>query len=266
VLTVPALVQLRGRREQLRRTSGFLVVYGLLAVAGAQLCFFNAVAHVSVGVALLLEYSAALLVVGWLWLRQGQRPRRITAVGGLLAVGGLVLVLNLTGSQQVNLPGALWGLGAAGGLAVYFLLSAGDSEALPPLVMAWGGLAVGAVALLAAGAAGLLELRAPRNDVALLDAELSWLVPLLALALLAAAFAYIVGIAAARVLGARLASFVGLTEVLFAVVFAWLLLDQVPLPIQFAGGALVLAGIALVRYDELRRPTPVQDQVSVSAT
>jgi drug/metabolite transporter (DMT)-like permease len=239
----------------LRRSSGFLVTYGFLAVAGAQLCFFNAVSHVSVGVALLLEYSAALLVVGWLWLRHGQRPRRITAAGGLLAVGGLVLVLNLTGNQQVNLAGALWGLGAAGGLAVYFLLSAGDAEeALPPLVMAWGGLAVGTVALVGAGAVGLLALRAPRVSVTLLDVELSWLVPLLGLSLVAAAFAYILGIAAARALGARLASFVGLTEVLFAVTFAWLLLDQVPLPIQLAGGVLVVAGIALVRYDELRGP------------
>jgi len=254
VLTVPAMVQLRGRSVPLRRNSGLLVMYGLLAVAGAQLCFFNAIAHVSVGVALLLEYSAALLVVGWLWLRHGQRPRRITAGGGVVALGGLALVLNLTGDQHVNLPGTLWGLGAAVGLAGYFVLSAGVSAALPPLVMAWGGLAVGSVALLAAGALGPLEMRAPQVDVVMLDMRISWLVPLLGLALVAAAFAYIVGIAAARVLGARLAAFVGLTEVLFAVAFAWLLLDQVPLPIQLAGGVLVVAGIALVRYDELRGP------------
>ena len=254
VLTVPAMVQLRGRSVPLRRNSGLLVMYGLLAVAGAQLCFFNAIAHVSVGVALLLEYSAALLVVGWLWLRHGQRPRRITAGGGVVALGGLALVLNLTGDQHVNLPGTLWGLGAAVGLAGYFVLSAGASAALPPLVMAWGGLAVGSVALLAAGALGPLEMRAPQVDVVMLDMRISWLVPLLGLALVAAAFAYIVGIAAARVLGARLAAFVGLTEVLFAVAFAWLLLDQVPLPIQLAGGVLVVAGIALVRYDELRGP------------
>jgi len=271
VLTVPALLHLRGRhaqlrRNQLRRTSGSLLVYGLLAVAGAQLCFFTAISHLSVGVALLLEYSAALLVVGWLWLRHGQRPRRLTAVGGLVALTGLALVLNLTGDQQVNLTGALWGLGAAGGLAVYFVISAGDSDALPPVVMAWGGLAVGGAVLLAAGALGVLEMRAPRVDVTLLDVELSWLVPLLSLALVAAAFAYIAGIAAARSLGARLASFVGLTEVLFAVAFAWLLLGQVPLPIQLAGGLLVLAGIALVRYDELRGPSTKPAPAPVRAT
>ncbi|HYK32733.1 MAG TPA: DMT family transporter, partial [Streptosporangiaceae bacterium] len=60
------------------------------------------------------------------------------------------------------------------------------------------------------------------------------------------------GIAAARRLGAKLASFVGLVEVLFAIVFAWLLLGQLPTDLQFAGGALILAGVTLVRVDEMR--------------
>ena len=64
--------------------------------------------------------------------------------------------------------------------------------------------------------------------------------------------AYVAGIEAARRLGARLASFVGLAEVLFAIVFAWLLLDQRPSALQGVGRAcVVLAGIALVRR---RRP------------
>ena len=43
-------------------------------------------------------------------------------------------------------------------------------------------------------------------------------------------------------IGSRVASFVGLSEVLFALGFAWLFLAEVPAPIQFAGGALILAG------------------------
>ena len=35
-----------------------VVAYGLVPIAGAQLCYYNAVAHLSVGVALLLEYTA----------------------------------------------------------------------------------------------------------------------------------------------------------------------------------------------------------------
>ena len=113
LLTVPALLQLRGRWGLLRRSLLPVLAYGLVAVAGCQLFFFNAVEHLSVGVALLLEYSGTLLVVLWLWLRHGQRPRRLTVFGGVLSIGGLALVLDLTGEQHVDLVGVLWGLAAA---------------------------------------------------------------------------------------------------------------------------------------------------------
>ena len=50
-------------------------------------------------------------------------------------------------------------------------------------------------------------------------------------------------------IGSRVASFVGLSEVLFALGFAWIFLAEVPAPIQFAGGALILVGVVLVRAD-----------------
>jgi drug/metabolite transporter (DMT)-like permease len=74
------------------------------------------------------------------------------------------------------------------------------------------------------------------------------------LSVIAAALAYVVGISAARTLGSKLASFVGLTEVLFAVLFAWLFLGQLPTGTQLVGGVLIVAGVALVRVDELRGP------------
>lgn len=254
VLTPLALLQLKGRWTDLRRGGRSVTVYGLFAVAGCQLCYFNAVDHLSVAVALLLEYSGALLVVGWLWLRGGARPRPLTIGGAALAVAGLALVLDLAGAQEVDLVGVLWGLGAAFGLAVYFVVSAGTDDPLPPLVVAWGGLAVGGLVLLAAGLVGVLPLAAPRTDVVLLDVQVSWLVPVLGLSLVAAVVAYVAGIVGARLLGAKVASFVGLTEVLFAVLLAWVLLGQTPSPVQQAGGLLVVAGIALVRLDELRGP------------
>ena len=258
LLTLPALLQLRGNGALLRRSSRTLTVYGIAAVAGAQLCFFMAVEHLSVAVALLLEYSGALLVVGYLWLRRGQRPGGLTVVGAALAVGGLGLVLELIGNAELSPVGVLWGLGAAFGLATYFVLSAETEDALPPLVVAWGGLVIGGAALAVAGLVGVLPLAAPRTDVTLLDIEVSWLVPVLGLSVVAAAIAYVAGIFGARLLGAKVASFVGLTEVLFAVVFAWVLLGQSLGPQQLVGAALVIAGIALVRIDELRSDdTPV---------
>ena len=256
-LTVPALLQLRGRWGDLRRGAPTVIVYGLGAVTTAQLCFFNAVAHLSVGVALLLEYLGTVLVVLWLWARHGRRPRRTTVVGGVVAVAGLTLVLDLAGDHRLDPVGVLWGLGAAVGLATYFVLSSRQDDPLPPLVVAWAGMCVGAVGLLLAVLTGALSARAPRTDVVLLHHHTSWLVPVLGLSLVAAVVAYVAGIAAARLLGATVASFIGLTEVLFAVLFAWLLLGQVPAPVQLAGGVLVVAGVALVRLDEVRSANPL---------
>ena len=73
----------------------------------------------------------------------------------------------------------------------------------------------------------------------------------LVLGVVTAALAYGSGIAAARRLGSRLASFVALSEVLAALVFAGLLLGEVPAPVQLAGGVLIVAGVVTVRRGEL---------------
>ncbi|HEX2402887.1 MAG TPA: DMT family transporter, partial [Mycobacterium sp.] len=67
-------------REALRH-SKTVVAYGLIPIAGAQLCYFNAVAHLSVAVALLLEYTAPILVVGWVWATSRRRPSGLTLLG-----------------------------------------------------------------------------------------------------------------------------------------------------------------------------------------
>jgi drug/metabolite transporter (DMT)-like permease len=72
------------------------------------------------------------------------------------------------------------------------------------------------------------------------------------LSLIAAVVAYVAGIGAARMLGPRLASFVGLTEVVFAFLIAWLVIHEVPTPMQLVGGALIVLGVALVRLGEAR--------------
>jgi drug/metabolite transporter (DMT)-like permease len=256
VLTIPCLVILRGRYLALALAWRNITGYGVVAVAGAQLCYFNAVQRLSVGVALLLEYLGILLVVGWLWLRHGHRPSRLTVVGAGAAIVGLALVLDVTGSHHLDPIGVLWGLGAAVGLAVYFVLSAKADIGLPPIAMAWAGMAVGSVCLAALGFAGALRMHAPRHGVLFLHHRTSWLVPVLGLSLIAAVFAYAVGITAARTLGAKLASFVGLSEVLFAVLFAWLLLGQLPGVIQLVGGVFIVGGVALVHIDELRTTSP----------
>ena len=255
LLIVPGIVALRGRWRALSRRPAMLATYGVVAVAGSQLCYFHAVQHLAVGVALLIEYMGVVLVVGWMWTRHGHRPRRLTGAGSVVALLGLVLVLNPAHDARLDLAGVLWGFGAAVGLAVFFVLSAKVGEELPPLVAAAAGMTVGAVTLLVLGAVGAVPLHATFGVVDLAGRQVSWLVPVIGLSLLAAVVPYVAGIAAARALGPKLASFVGLTEVVFAVIVAWLLLGELPTAMQIVGGVLIVAGVVLVHMDEMRGPT-----------
>src|SRR4029077_20592693 len=113
------------------------------------------------------------------------------------------------GSARLHRVGVMWGLLAAGGLAIYFLLGAAtDEEPLPPIVMAWAGMCVGAVALGALGWIGVLALTATTGDVGFLGHRVSWAVPVLGLSLVAAVIAYVAGIGAARRLRVESASFI----------------------------------------------------------
>jgi drug/metabolite transporter (DMT)-like permease len=59
-----------------------------------------------------------------------------------------------------------------------------------------------------------------------------------------------------------MASFAALLEVLFAVVFAWLLLGQLPRAVQLLGGLFVLAGVVLVKLGEPRTPVRPRQRAS----
>jgi drug/metabolite transporter (DMT)-like permease len=245
-----AVVALHGQWGVLRRNAGLVVTYGVLAVAGAQFCYFSAVSHMQVGPALLIEYTAPAAVVVWLWLRQGQRPGPVTLLGAGLAALGLVLVLDLLSGANLSVPGVLWALAAMVGAAAYFVISADESRGLPPLALAGGGLVVGAVALALLGLVGLLPMHRASALVEYSGATVGPWVPLVLLALVTAAIAYTTGIAAIRRLGSRVASFVALTEVLSGVLWAWLLLDELPRPVQLLGGVLILAGVVAVKLGE----------------
>ena len=184
----------------------------------------------------------------------------MTLAGAGIAALGLVLVLDLLSGADLALDGVLWALAAMFGAATYFVMSADTRTGVPPLALAGGGLAVGAVGLAVLGVAGVMPMHATTAAPTYAGETVAWWLPFIGLGVVTAAIAYTSGIAAGRRLGSRLTSFVALLEVVAAVIFAWLLLDQIPGTLQFVGGAFILAGVVVVKLGE--RPARVDTAVS----
>ena len=257
ILLPVAIHSRRGRWDAVWRARWRLLLMGVVGVASTQLTYFAAIQTIPVSTALLIELLAPLLLVAIVWVRTRRVPRRLVLIGSALALGGLVLVIGPGAIQAVDPTGlafAFLALLASGG---YFLIAARPSDGLPPVALAAGGLTIGGILLGTLGLSGLLPFTATFGTVALLGGEIAWWAPLLFVAIVGTAFAYAVGITSAEMLGSRLASFVGLLEVIFASLFAWMLLGQQLSPLQLVGGLLILGGIAAVRAE--REPADIEE-------
>lgn len=257
----PALVRAVGReRAFLRRHSWSLLAFGLIPVAGCQLLFFSAMQRMPVAVALLIQYLAPVMLVGFVWLRTRRTPSRLVIGGSIVAVAGLILVVDIAGAR-FDLIGTLLALAAAVCVCVYFVMSERTGDDLPPLALASGGLLVGALFTLVLAVTGILPFSAPEITVVFRGIEVPGVLPLLWVGAVGTTLGYALGVVAVPRIGSRLASFIGLSEVLFALAFAWLLLGETPAPIQFAGGALILVGVVLVRMDAAESTALTQPEV-----
>ncbi|WP_093479314.1 MULTISPECIES: EamA family transporter [unclassified Streptomyces] len=233
-------------RALLRRRPALLAGFGLLAVAGVQACYFAALSRIPVGVALLVEYLAPALVLGWVRFVQRRPVTRAAALGVVLAAGGLACVVEVWSGLSFDALGLLLALGAACCQVGYFVLSdqgsdAGD-EAPDPLGVIAYGLLVGAAVLtvvarpwgmdwpVLAGSAHLNGTTVPAF------ALLAWIV------LIATVTAYVTGVLSVRRLSPQVAGVVACLEAVIATVLAWVLLGEHLSAPQIAGGAIVLVG------------------------
>lgn len=246
LLLGPALRALRGRYHLLRDDWRVLLVFGVLSVGCGSTMYYLAVDRLPVAVALLVEYTAPLLLLALAWLRTRRRPSGAVLAGAALAAGGLVLVLDVAGTVRLDPLGLLFASIAAIGNASYWAVTA-KPLAVPPVTLAGAGMVIGAVTVALLGVTGLLPLATPAVQVVVLGAHLSWLVPVLVVGTVPTAISFGISAVSVRMLGERVASFVALAEVLFAVLLAWFLLGEAPLPVQMLGAAFVVAGVALVR-------------------
>ncbi|MGZ3145836.1 EamA family transporter [Lentzea chajnantorensis] len=252
VLLPFVLLSLRGRWSSLVRARWSVVGMGVVGVAVTQVLYFAAIQRIPVATALLIEFLAPIILVGFTWAVSRRTPAPVVLVGSVLAVGGLVLVIGPGALQAVDPVGVAAAFGAAIGCSVYFVIAARPNEGLPPVALAGAGLLLAVPVLALVGATGLLPFTATFGDLPLFGTSTPWWAPLLVVAVVGTALAYASGITASGILGSRLASFIALLEVVSASVFAWLLLGQGLSPLQLAGGALILAGIAAVRAERER--------------
>lgn len=249
VLLPVALVLVRGKWAAVWRARWRILVMALIGVAGTQLVYFAAVQRIPVNTAILIEYMAPLLLVGFVWARTRRIPRPVVLIGSVVALVGLVLVVSPGGAGSFDALGLTFAAIAAVGCAIYYVLAARPSDGLPPIAFASFGLLGGGVSLGLVGLTGAVPFTATFDTVALLGGSAPWWVPLLIVGVVATAVAYAASITASEILGSRLASFAGLLEVVAAALYAWILLgEDLTLP-QLLGGALILAGIAFVRSE-----------------
>lgn len=262
ILSPALLLAMRRQRGFLRRHWRLMLGFGLMPVLGCQLFFFSAMQRMPVAVALLIQYLAPVMLVAFVWARTRKAPSALVLAGSAVAIVGLVLVVDISGAS-FDLLGTLLALAAAVCVCVYFVISERTGDDLPPLALAASGLLTGAIVMALLAATGIMPFRAPDVTVVLAGAEVPWWMPMLWVAAMATTLGYAFGVMAVPRIGSRVASFVGLSEVLFALGFAWLFLGEVPLPIQFAGGALLLVGVVLVRADASSTGNPKGEAATV---
>lgn len=246
LLAGPTWFALRGRFGLLRQEWRLLLVFGTVAVGGCATLYYLAVERLPVAVALLVEYTAPLLLLAYAWARTRRAPARSVLVGAALAMGGLVLVLDITGSLHLDPVGLAFAFAAALGSTVYWVAAA-RPIAVPPVALAGTGMWIGAATVALLCAVGVLPVATPAVSVDMLGARLPWVVPVLFVGAVPTALAFGISAVSVRLLGERVASFVALAEVLFSVLLAWMLLGEAPLAVQAVGAVLVVAGVALVR-------------------
>jgi drug/metabolite transporter (DMT)-like permease len=257
ILSPSVFLAIRRQPGFLRRHWRVILAFGLMPVLGCQLFFFSAMQRMPVAVALLIQYLAPVMLVAFVWLRTRRAPSALVLWGSVIAIAGLVLVVDISGAS-FDLLGTIFALGAAVCVCVYFVISERAGDDLPPLALAAGGLLTGAAIIAVLCISGIMPFHAPAVDVALAGVEVPWFVPLMWVAAVATTLGYAFGVMAVPRIGSRVASFVGLSEVLFALAFAWIFLAEVPALVQFVGGALILIGVVLVRVDGMSAPVPAE--------
>ncbi|WP_238332629.1 EamA family transporter [Kribbella jejuensis] len=254
---VPLVLVFRGRAglHAARASWKALVLYGLTGIAGCQTLFFIAASRLPVGVALMLEFSGPVLVVGWLKFGRRVAVPRSAAIGVSIAVVGLATVAEIWSGLRIDAIGLLAGLGAAACQATYFILIDNLTGAADPLVMTAAGSVVGAAVLTLIAAPWTTPWHVLVDTIAIGHRHAPGWIMAAWLILVSTVVAYLAGAAAVQRLSAPIAGAVAYVEVVAACIFALILLGEMLRTNQIIGGAIVLVG-AFVAQSSVGKVAP----------
>lgn len=251
------------RRDALRPPGGRLgllvVVHGLVGVAALQWTYFVAIDRLPVGMALLLEYQAPILVALWARFVQRERVRPRLWLGLALAWTGLAAATGIWRGLTFDVVGVLGGMGAAVCFATYFLIGEHGVGRLDPLrVIVWSFL-VATVGLnivhpLTGARLGLLDdqvslLGRLADHTAPLWAVLAWIV------VAGTVLPFGVELHALRHLPATTVTMVAMLEPIGVSALGWVWFEETLDTVALIGCVAVVAGILLAQT--ARRPAPV---------
>jgi drug/metabolite transporter (DMT)-like permease len=244
----PVANRLAARWRELPMLAG----YGLTGFFVVPILYFVAISRLPVGIGLLFEYTAPLLVA--IWARFGQRqpvrPRLWTGLA--LSLAGLACVAQIWGHVTLDPLGIAAGFGAAALLAVFYVVgSHGVASRDPTSLTCW---AYGIATICGAIARPWWDFPFPVLGTSQAGVPV-WLLCCYVV-VLGSVVPYLLVTGAMRHLPATSVGIVGMVEPVIATVVAWLALGEVLSLAQLLGGALVLAGVALAETARVATPEP----------
>jgi len=250
-LTAIALARSPASLRARPRELPYLALFGVVGVAFVQLFYFLAIHRLPVGIALLIQYIGPVLVAIWARTFGHEHVRRRIWVALALSLAGLALMVRLWGGVSLDGLGVTFALVAAVVFAVYLLLAeheVGKREPIP--LLAWGFFFATVFwtvtqpwwSFPGSTVARTVPLQGHLSSVHLpVWALVLWVVVLGS----ALPFALIVG--AMRHISATRVGIAAMLEPVVATLTAWIWLRESLGAAQLAGGAVVLAGIALAQ-------------------
>jgi drug/metabolite transporter (DMT)-like permease len=239
--------RLRIARDEVR----LLLFYGVVGFAFVQWLYFVAIERLPIGIGLLLEFTAPVLVALWARLVWHEAVRRRVWAALALAISGLCLVTEVWEDVRLDTVGVAAGIVASISLATYFL--AGEHATARRDALSLTCLSLGIAALFLSVVQPWWRFpfeelgRTVPLDGPIGDASAPvWLLCLWVI-VPGTVFPFVLSLSALRHLPATRVSIVAMLEVVLGALVAWAWLGETLTAVQLLGGGVVLVGIVLAQ-------------------